>query len=246
MYFWNSKNEGGNSIDFLTRHLNFNFKEAVEILTDEAFEQEKSFAEQQTQQNFQIPAKAKSFQRAFAYLNQTRSIDNSIITNLIDNKQLIQTKEHNNIAFLIYDENNKIVGAELQGTLDKIKFKGIAKNSKSNYGFNITTSKDIKKCFAFESAIDLLSFYQLYKQDKAMDDSILLSLAGLKVNTLRYTLEAFKIDSKGSGNVFICTDNDKASNSFKKNLRNTKVIFNEIIVPCNFKDWNDYLQYKKQ
>lgn len=246
MYFWNSKSIGGNSVDFLMKHHNLSFKEAIEILTNENFTQQKGSEELNSQQSFTLPTKAKSFQRAFAYLNQTRNIDNSIITDLIDNKQLIQTKKRNNIAFIVYDEDNQMAGAELQGTLDKLRFKGIARNSNTQYGFNIRTSCNVKKCFAFESAIDLISFYELYKHTEAIKDSILLSLAGLKVNTLRHMLKAFKIDSEASCNVFICTDNDKASDNFKINLEKTEINFKEVIVPKNLKDWNDYLKYKKQ
>lgn len=246
MYFWNSKQDSGNSVDFLIKHLNLNFKESIEILTNSYIPDKKSSEEVRTQQSFRLPTKADNFKRAFAYLNQTRCIDNSIITQLINNKLLIQTKENNNIAFLINDERKQIVGAELQGTLDKIRFKGIAQGSKSNYGFNIQTSNNIEKLFAFESAIDLLSFYELYRCTEGIKNALLVSLGGLKVNVLRNTLQAFKIDFEGSGDIYVCTDNDNASKVFKSDLKSKKINFKEITVPSNIKDWNDYLKFKKQ
>lgn len=246
MYFWNSKQDSGNSVDFLIKHLNLNFKESIEILTNSYIPDKKSSEEVRTQQSFRLPTKADNFKRAFAYLNQTRCIDNSIITQLIDYKLLIQTKKNNNIAFIIKNEHKKIVGAELQGTLDLIKYKGIAPGSNNQYGFNIQTSENIRKLFAFESAIDLLSFYELYRHTEGIKNALLLSLGGLKVNVLRNTLKAFKIDSEGSGDIYICTDNDNASNVFKNDLKSKKINFKEVIVPLSIKDWNDYLKLKKQ
>ena len=241
-YFWNSKQDHGNSIDFLVKHLNMDFKTAVQELTNTNLEHKKTLDQlPHTNQGFTAPEPAESFARAFAYLNKSRCISNNIITQLIKNKQIIQTKQHNNIAFLIADEKNTIVGAELQGTLTYKKFKGIAANSKYGYGFNIQI-KEPKKAFFFESAVDLLSFYQLCKNNilnVPLNSSILVSMAGLKVNTLCNTLTAFKIHSE----PYICVDNDTAGANFRKSLRHQGIAFKNTEIPNNFKDWNEYLKY---
>lgn len=241
-YYWNSKQSSGNSIDFLMNHLNMDFKTAVQELTNTNLEHKKTLDQlPHTNQGFTAPEPAESFARAFAYLNKSRCISNNIITQLIKNKQIIQTKQHNNIAFLIADEKNTIVGAELQGTLTYKKFKGIAANSKYGYGFNIQI-KEPKKAFFFESAVDLLSFYQLCKNNilnVPLNSSILVSMAGLKVNTLCNTLTAFKIDFEPC----VCVDGDVAGNNFKTALKKQNIKFKEILVPEGFKDWNEYLQY---
>lgn len=234
-YYWNSRSETGNSIDYLVKHLGYDFKTAVYELT-----KEKNIPGPPSVECFNIDniTLSNNYNRAFAYLSKTRYIDNNIITQLKNNNHLF-IDERNNIVFPIYDETGKIVGAELQGTLTYKKFKGISKGSKYGYGFNIKTSHQPKKAFFFESAIDLISFYQLceYCFQADIEDSILISMAGLKANIIEHTLKAFKIDSK----PFICVDNDKAGQAFIQALKNENKAFEVEEVPAPYKDWNEYL-----
>ena len=235
-YYWNSRSETGNSIDYLVKHLGYDFKTAVYELT-----KEKNIPGPPSVECFNIDnltLTKNNYNRAFAYLNKTRYIDINIITYLLNNNHLFMD-DHNNIVFPIYDENNKIVGAELQGTLTYKKFKGISKNSKYGYGFNIKTSHQPKKAFFFESAIDLLSFYQLckYRFQADIEDSILISMAGLKLNIIKHSLRAFKIASE----PILCVDNDTAGQAFINALKNENKAFKEEVLPQPFKDWNEYL-----
>lgn len=234
-YYWNSRAESGNSIDYLVKHLGYSFNQAVYELTKEKNTPKPTNLECFNIDNITL---SNNYNRAFAYLSKTRYIDNNIITQLKNNNHLF-IDERNNIVFPIYDENNKIVGAELQGTLTYKKFKGISKNSKYGYGFNIKTSHQPKKAFFFESAIDLISFYQLceYCFQADIEDSILISMAGLKLNIIKHSLKAFKIDFK----PILCVDNDKAGQNFKQALKNENKAFKEEVLPQPFKDWNEYL-----
>ena len=234
-YYWNSRSETGNSIDYLVKHLGYDFKTAIYELT-----KEKNIPGPPSVECFNIDNinLTNNYNRGFAYLNKTRYIDNNIITQLKNNNHLFMD-DHNNIVFPMYDENNKIVGAELQGTLTYKKFKGISKGSQYGYGFNIKTSETPTKAFFFESAIDLISFYQLceYCFLENIDNSILVSMAGLKPNIIKNTLKAFKIVSK----PLICVDNDTAGQNFKQALKNENTAFKEVISPTPYKDWNEYL-----
>jgi len=249
-YFWNSKNDSGNAIDFLVKHLNMGFKTAVTELTNTNLDREKLLTETKTVRSDYVVTK-DYLNRAYGYLNKKRYIENTIITNLIEKGYLRMitgpSYKHPNIGFTILDENKQILGYELQGTLDKIRFKGVTSDIiATNFGFNIQigTSKP-KKAFFFESAIDLLSFFQLCKNNvlnvplNSLNNVILVSMAGLKVNTLTTTLNAFKIVSKPC----VCVDGDVAGNNFKTTLKNQNIKFTEILVPKGFKDWNEYLKY---
>ena len=245
-YYWNSRQDHGNAIDFLVKHLNIDFKTAVQELTNTNLEHKKSPLQPPTVKSNYIVTK-DYLNRAYAYLNKQRSIENTIISNLIEKGYLRMITGSNYkypvIGFTILDKNKQVVGYELQGTFDKVKFKGLTPDVvNTNLGFNITIGKP-KKAFFFESAIDLLSFYQLYKNNtlnvplNSLNNVILVSMAGLKVNTLTTTLNAFKIVSKPC----VCVDGDKAGTNFKTALKNQNIKFREILVP-KCKDWNEYLK----
>ena len=60
--------------------------------------------------------------RVIRYLNKDRRVGRSIIQHLLDNKLLLQENYTNNAIFLMYDEENNLVGAELQGTVPNIRY----------------------------------------------------------------------------------------------------------------------------
>lgn len=244
MFYWNSRCKSGNSIDFLVNCLNYTFKDALEALTNTNLSIQKNSPRppiQKSEVKNYIVSK-DNISRAYAYLSKKRLIDNSIITQLVESnhiKMITSEKyKHTNIAFTIFDEFDNVAGYELQGTLDKVKFKGITEDTKYGYGFNIRTSNNPKRAFFFESAIDLLSFYQLYQTH--LEDNILVSMAGLKTNIIKHTLERFK----GVLETLIATDNDIASLNFKEALKNENRAFKEVLVPSGYKDWNALLQAK--
>ena len=247
-YFWNSKQDHGNSIDFLVKHLNMDFKTAVKELTNTDLEHKKSFLQPRTVKSSNYIVTKDYLNRAYAYLNKHRCISNDIISRLIEKGYLRMITGSNYkypvIGFAILNKNKQILGYELQGTFDKVKFKGLTPDvANTNLGFNITIGQP-KKAFFFESAVDLLSFYQLCKNNilnAPLEGSLLVSLAGLKVNTLCNTLSTFKIDSKA---CYVCVDSDKAGTNFKTALKNQGIKFIDIKIPnYNCKDWNEYLQY---
>lgn len=235
-YYWNSRNEHGNAIDYLTRHMGYTFNDAVTELTGI----KNSIIEVcQPQQCFEITnvITSKQLQRTIAYLNKSRFINIDIITNCIKNKLLMQEETTNNAIFVMYDENDKVVGAELQGTLSHIRYKGIAAGSKYGYGFNMKDSKAPKKAFFFESAVDLLSFFEMYQN--RLESFILVSMGGLKDNVVQCTLEAYTSLTE----VYICTDADNASSKFKSNLM---IPFVEVLPHKPYKDWNEQLRDRKK
>jgi len=243
-YYWNSRQEKGNAVDYLVRHMDMNFVNAVLALV--------STVEQRPPQSI-APAKgfvldSNSFnpdcQKAKIYLSQQRHIENNIIDYLIKNSLLLQEKQTNNIIFPMWDEKNNCVGAELQGVTPK-RFKGIMKDSKYGYGFNIRFSNDGTFDYAlfFESAVDLISFmdYKRNHQGKSFERCILVSMAGLKRNIVEHTLKLFKCDK-----VVLCVDNDEAGQIFKSEMERTNIGFIDCSPDIKYKDWNEQLAAVKR
>ena len=183
--------------------------------------------------------------KAKTYLTQKRHIETNIIDYLVQRKLLFQDRQSNNIVFPMYDENNNCVGAELQGVTEK-RFKGIMKDSKYGYGFNIRFANDNTFNYAlfFESAIDLISFidYKRNIQNKSLDRCILISMADLKMNVVKHTLKTFKCNK-----VVLCVDNDQAGQKFwdDVDIELDMDIMNGS-PDANYKDWNEQLAAVKR
>jgi hypothetical protein len=246
-YFWNSRGEHGNAIDYLTRHMNFSFVSAVSALAGGSVgeyvpnhlpTEKKNF--EFFQANFN-----KSYDKVTSHLRKVRCISKDLISLLIEEKLLFQESHSNNAFFPMYDENGHCVGGERQGTTPK-RFKGISAGSKSGYGFNVKFSSNDTFDYAlfFESAIDLISFidYKQTYEGKDLDKCILISMAGLKLNTIKHTLKAFK-DNLG---VVLCVDNDPAGHSFKNEINQANITYIDRSPHNDFKDWNEQLINKVQ
>lgn len=241
-FCWNSKGINGNSIDFLIKGLGRTFKEAVEELTNIDLEQQKS--QPQTEPADGYIVNNSFLKRAYGYLIRNRGIQYNIVSDLVKKGYINMIDkgpyDYPIIGFKVLNEHKEPIGYELHGTFDKAPFKGLTTDTKYGYGFNIAIANP-NKAFFFESAVDLISFYQLCRTKKLdidINDSILVSLAGLKESTLKHMLKAFKINSK----PFVCVDNDNAGLEFKKLLESQQIAFKEMLPPTNYKDWNQILQ----
>ncbi len=235
-YFWNSKQDSGNSLDFLTKHLEKDFKTAVLELCNIAITAEIEPLEQE-----QIKLN-KNTKRAIAYLIKARGISANTIIPLIKRGMILQTLDHNNILFPIYN-GNSIIGGELCGTLTEHRFKGILPNSPYGLGYSLSYGRD-NICF-FESAIDMLSYIDIGKKQNPnfVEKTTFVSMAGLKSEVVKKSLEML---NSPHSKVYMCTDNDKASNLFLDTLKRKieGVNFIKHLPPPDYKDWNEYLVKK--
>lgn len=235
-FYWNATGQKGNAIDFLMLFYGMDFKTALAELTNTNLSIKKELApvpqpkQVPVSDNFVLPNLNKNMRRVFAYLIKTRFIDSSIVQFLTKEKLLFQD-ERGNAVFPWVSEKQQIVGAELNGTLTDKRFKGIVKGSAYGYGYNITIGSP-KALYAFESAIDLLSFWSL---NKGLKDALLVSMGGLKIEVL----EGFLKRSESPLNVFLCVDNDKAGKTFMKAVQTQ--INAQNLLPPKGKDWNEYL-----
>jgi hypothetical protein len=151
----------------------------------------------------------------------------------------------------MYDELNVYVGAEIQGTLSNIRFKGIKPDSKYGYGFNVRFPASDENHYYnyalfFESAVDLLSFIDIKArtEHKTLERCILTSMGGLKINVIKHTLEVFS--NPTSLQCVLCIDADNAANTFREALVAEGINFIEQRPPHEHKDWNEYLCAKNQ
>jgi hypothetical protein len=239
-YYWNSKQEKGNAVDYLTKHMGYDFQDAITALTDFLLTERKDY--QTVQKEFVGTELNSDCRRAIAYLHKTRGINYALIQSLINQKLLMQQVKTNNIIFPMYDEKGEYVGAELQGTFSERRFKGVVEGSRYGYGFNIrypNTNGRYQYALFFESAVDLISFIDIKRnyEKKPLTACMLISMAGLKPNIVHHTLKTFGENLK----VFLCVDDDEAGRNFIAKLGNGYGTQKS----QQGKDWNEQLQKMK-
>ncbi|MCQ2465649.1 MAG: YodL domain-containing protein, partial [Oscillospiraceae bacterium] len=238
-----STSEGGDNISFVQQYMNCSFVEAVELLNNERYDREfqpqyrntEHREKTETRTDISIDENA-DMKRVFAYLCSTRGLNSDIISELASQGKISQEAVTGNVIFKVFDENNKIVGAEKTGTSTQHKYKGIATGSAPGYGFELCTGKAEKTVF-FESSIDLLSFYQMYRN--ILDNHRLVSMMGVKPSIVTETMQRYSIPPE---NVFLASDNDKAGNEFAERLMQEYPEMKRMKTPDRYKDWNDYIR----
>lgn len=253
-YYWNAQNEHGDIIDFVQSNIcNGGFIEAVSYLkaylglnnTIYIAKHKEDTGHQGSCVNdkFEIEF-ADNKKRVIAYLCKTRGLEYSIVLSFIK-KGLISQDKRNNVVFLFKDEKGQTVGADTIGTNSKIRYKGIKKNSNEEYGFSINIGTEAKSIYVFESCIDLLSYYEMYKSE--LSNAVLLSLSGAgKINKIE------KYVKDGTEAIYMCTDNDEAGSKCIEDINNLfvdsniKILDNrDALMAYNVKDYNELLQIKK-
>ena len=207
MYYWNSRNCRGNSLDYLLRHMGMDFQSAVAALAGFVHVD----APNPSPAAIRAMGDASDFRRAFAYLHKTRGISYDMLQALVDRKLLAQEAITNNAVFHMRDEAGETVGAELEGTLSGRRYKGVRAGSKHGYGFNVMLRGGaVDFILFFESAVDLLSFadIKLNRERKDLRNVLLVSMCGLKPGVVRHMAAAF------GGRPVLCPDNDDAAGEF--------------------------------
>lgn len=102
----------------------------------------------------ELPERGKDMHRAYAYLTQTRCIDQDIVQEFVNRKMLYQDIR-GNCVFVSRDPEGKPVFANFRGTLSDIKFLGDVPGSDYSKGFYIDNGAD--KLILTESVIDAMS-----------------------------------------------------------------------------------------
>lgn len=240
-FYWNSKNEKGNSIDFLMFYYGMDFIHAVnELIRYLNISPQSIDVLPKTEEDFQFSKLCLdiSNKNVIDYLTDRRMLERKLIIDLVQNGYICQECGTNNILFPMYDEKHNIVGAEVHGSTSDRRYKGIYKNSKYGYGFNIVYGKPDYMYF-FESAIDLISFIEIaLRNNKNPNKKCFVSMGGLKDSVIK------KMSSIYGGSIVLCVDSDTAGKNFAGKIKKLYPNILEIYPP-EYKDWNEYLQNKK-
>lgn len=235
MFYWNSRQEKGNSLDFVRLYYGWDFERAVQELTGVVVPKMEYKAPQSKTVDF---TRAKDRKQVIAYLCQTRKIDYDIVKNLLASYYISQD-EKNNVVFKAFNENGEFVDGEVVGTNSKVRYKNVLDGT-SGYGFNVTIGEP-KKTLFFESCIDLLSYWTKYK-DK-ISEHRLVSLSGVREDIFSNTLKSFSIPTNL---VYLCVDRDKAGEEFVKAIQSKYEGVKTHLPPSGYKDWNDVLRGNSQ
>ena len=245
-------NTSNNTLSFAMYYYGMSFRKAVIFLNDDRFQRYSHSApsissakspDKDKANQIVAPAKDTDNNRIIRYLIQERGLDEKIVYEVINKGLLYQEAERNNCVFVCKDLAGTITGYEVKGIL-KTKFK-------RNYGSGLFTLKigEPLDLWVFESAIDLLSIYEMDKKADVgqLDNVLLVSMGGLsKANKIKEIALQLKAKNKNS-TVHIATDNDTAGIEFGDYFKeqNTDLNVSLHIPKKNCKDWNELLIFKK-
>lgn len=232
MFYQFSTNKSGNAVDCLTEVLGYSFKDAVNSLTDGSITYSNSSYSSNTPvitnkiRKVEMPERCANVSRVYAYLINSRGIEQPLIAELLQKKVLYQDKKGNAIFVHIDKDGNKI-GGEVQGTSTYKRFKGVVGGT-GRSAFEYIKGVPEKVCL-FESAIDMLSYIQMNKNE---NNVLYASMAGLKKEiALDYLRRGLEIISM--------VDNDEAGRAFNESLKLKSKVGD--LEKAGVKDWNELL-----
>ncbi|AAO05077.1 MULTISPECIES: DUF3991 domain-containing protein [Staphylococcus] len=244
-YNWYSKQEYGNTINFIQNEKGLDFIDAVKYLNNEEFQVANFKEEKVVYDSSKYKYKEKEDMAVSRdYLINKRMLNEDLVNQLIE-QDYIKEDKMKNVCFQWKNQDGEIVGSDKRGT-GKTPFRGIDKGSDIKHAFNFSTTEKPKDIYIFEAPIDALS-YRTLNQDK---DGIYMSMNGLKQDAVRYQIAFYmKRYETDPESVHLCVDNDEAGNKFINNFQG--LISNQSgkeinIVPeqpkeDGCKDWNDVL-----
>ena len=251
-WYWWSRGFGGYSaLDYLIKVKEYDFVEAVEILTGQTMADWKPppAPKKDEPKVLLLPPKNKDCNRVIQYLFG-RGIDYHLIQECIADGTLYESADYHNAVFIGKDESGTPKYAALRSTLGST-FKQDASGSDKRYSFRLLAREPADTVHLFEAAIDLLSYATLLKaQGKDYKAENLLSLSGVyqpkkesKDSKIPIALSVFLEKNPLIKTIHLHLDNDKTgrlcANTLKELLRNKYEVFDE--PPKKGKDYNDYL-----
>ena len=231
---WFSRDIGGNTLDFLIKYEGKSFGEAVGILTGKEIRTPIAKPrdifisdiylechikhKNNNPSELTLPPKAGNYHRVFSYLNKTRKIDASIITDMVRLGKLYQSDRNNCVFVGATDKDGNTRFACERGTLSGVSYRRDCPDSDKSYSFRIEGKSDT--LYVFEAPIDALThatMFKIKKLDYKKDHRV--SLGGLSdVALMKYLEENPQIKV-----VILCLDNDlrgrAASAKFMKVLK---------------------------
>lgn len=198
-WYWFSQGFGGyNALDYLIKVKDVPFMEAVERITGQAayLPPTQTYSEKPKKEKvLLLPKASQCATHACNYL-RSRGIDGELIDYCFQTGRIYESLPYHNVVFVGLDRYNKPRYATLRGI--GTDFIGEANGSDKQFSFSIP-AQNSDTLHLFESAIDLLSFATLVKQNGVnWQRDHLVSLAGvykpkenLQKNSLPLTLILF-------------------------------------------------------
>ena len=237
-WYWQAEQIGGKSVDFLTNVLHVPFRDAVAVLNDSVPTVLISDIDAVAMpvEPVKMPEMANNNRRVIDYLCNTRHIQENLVGYLLYTNKIYQDKM-GNCVFTITDDDNCVAGAELHGT-GCTRFKSHTKHT--GYGFTLHCGRSVTGAMFFESAIDLLSYYQI--NDDKLTNHDLISMAGVGNDMIIRKYHATYPNRK----ICICCDNDDAGDKLIKKMRDALDCEIYVHRPKDCHDWNDVLQKRYQ
>ncbi|MBQ9200644.1 MAG: DUF3991 and TOPRIM domain-containing protein [Lachnospiraceae bacterium] len=237
-WYWNGHDDmSGKAVDFLVKIMGMSFQKAVDELTTgniPYLPDEPTLPEPTISANFQLPERANNEKRVIAYLCQQRKIQYDTVIKLIKSGKLYQDAR-GNCTFIITDWNGRTVGTETHGTGTHSRYKNSTKHT--GYGFRLLCGSQPTGAMFFESAIDLLSYYQIFR--KSLTHHYLISTAGTGNDR---TIQVFH-QQRPEMKICLCCDNDQAGEKLIQKVH--REIDSQAFIhrPQHREDWNDVLRY---
>lgn len=284
MWNWFSRHQGGDVISLVETMKEVNFNQAIDYLNDSSFKEYTAVERVQEPFSYYLEPYEQSFEAARTYLKEQRGLSDETIDFFLDKGVLAQANAKVNgsiepvVVFKSFDFSGEIVGATLQGIEENWEkwpergyAKNIVRNSDGITGLHVDIGQPNRLIFA-ESAIDLMSYYELHKD--TLQDVRLISMDGVKEavigrhlaqlqselsgRPLRWSYDQlaeglqtaidnnFFTDGKHADWITLAVDNDEAGRNFIDSLREKGATINEDLPdlqPGQEKtDWNDALK----
>ena len=218
-WYWWSRGFGGYSaLDYLIKVKEYDFVEAVEILTGQALADWKPPppAEKKDEPKvLLLPPKFKNCDRVLQYLFG-RGIDYQLIQECVADDTIYESADYHNAVFIGKDESGTPKYAALRSTLGST-FKQDASGSDKRYSFRLLAREPTDTVHLFEAAIDLLSYATYLKcEGKDYKSESLLSLSGvyqpkkeMKDSKIPIALTTFLSANPQIKTIVLHLDNDK-------------------------------------
>lgn len=255
-WFWFSRGFGGASaLDYLVKVRNMNFIDAVNCVNGVAEMPSFSNVRKQSVKKYDhicLPRFNFECKTVKPYL-LSRGIDEVIVDYFIRKRQIAEADKNGYALFFGKDDAGNILQCSIRAT-DGTPDKWDAGGSNRAYSFQLCADREPKTLYLFESAIDLMSYLTLEKQEGHKLNGVYLSLSG--VYKPRGRLEDTKIpvalerclEKYPIQRIELCLDSDEAGHMAAKGMM---AVLGECYdmryrPPPYGKDYNEYLQRKNE
>ena len=250
-WYWFSHNIGGRSaLDYLIKVRGIPFKEAVETIVGHSAAQPVVSVprKEPPKRTLLLPEANADAIRVINYL-AGRGIDQELIGYCLRTGRLYESRKYRSAVFVGQDNEGNPRYVNLRGI--DTDFKGEASGSDKRYSFSIPGRGETGTLHLFESAIDLLSFATMCKQEgRDWRRDHLLSLAGvyrprkeLRESSMPLALTQYLTDHPGIDQIVLRLDNDYAGRTASRVLLTMLHEGYEVSIrpPPEGKDYNDCL-----